>query len=365
MLAECFKNGINLGGWLSQYDCLEASPGTEQEMEHHLDTYMTQEDMKRIAGWGFDHVRLPIDYRLFDEREAGRRYREKAIACMDKCAEWCGKYHLNLVIDLHDAEGNIYGKMDAPMPLLTEEKLQQKFIGFWEWMAHHFLGVQTPVLLFELLNEVSDGSGYLWNRLYRRTVERIRGIDAKRGILIGSNGQNSPFRLKELELLEDAGVLYNFHFYDPQVFTHQRASFSEEMTAYDRVVHYPDDISDFTGFLQRNRQFLPKYAHVAMEARVDRERMKALLKDAFDFRRYSGRELYCGEFGVIDSARDADAVSWIGDCARLLEEQRIGHCLWNYKALNFGLLDEKGRAVSQERLEGVLQALGGTDRVCG
>lgn len=346
MLADCFKNGINLGGWLSQYDCLSSIPQTEKEMERHLSTYITEKDIAQIAGWGFDHVRLPVDYKLFEGPQE-----EKTFRYIEQCLEWCRKFQLNAVIDLHNAEGNVYGKMDAPMPLLTEEKLQQKFIGLWEKIAIRFRGIQTPVLLFELLNEVSDGSGYLWNRLYRRTVEHIRQIDGERGILIGSNEQNSPFRLKELELLAEENIIYNFHFYDPQVFTHQRAAFSEEMTAFDRVVHYPGEIFEFTDFLQENRQYIPKYVHVAMENRVDRERMTALLKDAFDFKAYSGRELYCGEFGVIDCADDADAARWLCDCMELLEEKGIGHCLWNYKALNFGLVDETGEAVSEYRIE--------------
>lgn len=348
MLADCFKNGINLGGWLSQYDCLSNIPQTEEEMERHLSTYITEKDMARIAGWGFDHVRLPVDYKLFDDA-----HEEKTFHYMEKCVEWCGRHRLNMVIDLHNAEGNVYGKMDAPMPLLTEEELQQKFIGLWEKITLRFQGVQSPTLLFELLNEVSDGSGYLWNRLCRRTVENIREIDKERGILIGSNEQNSPFHLKELEQLAEENIIYNFHFYDPQVFTHQRAFFSEEMAAFDRIVHYPGEIPGFTDFLQENRQYISKYAHVAMENRVDRERMAALLKDVFDFKTYSGRELYCGEFGVIDCAEDADAVRWLCDCMELLEERGIGHCLWNYKALNFGLVDETGEAVSEYRIDGI------------
>lgn len=351
MLADYFKNGINLGGWLSQCDCLPAAPETADEMSRHLETYITEDDIAQIAGWGFDHVRVPVDYKLLEDA-----YGEQTYRCMDRCVEWCGKHRMNMVIDLHNAEGNVYGNMDTPMPLLQEERLQEKYINLWENIAVHFRGISAPVLLFELLNEVSDGSGYLWNRLYRRTVERIRVIDKDRGILIGSNEQNSPFRLKELELLDDENIIYNFHFYDPQVFTHQRADFSEEMKAYDQVVHYPGEIAGFTDFLQHNRQYIPKYAHVAMEDQVSKERMGILLKDAFDFRRYSGYELYCGEFGVIDCADDQDAVRWIRDCMELFEEHGIGHCLWNYKALNFGLLDARGNVMSQERIEGIIRS---------
>lgn len=48
-------------------------------------------------------------------------------------------------------------------------------------------------------------------------------------ILVGSSGKNSVVYLKELELIEDPLVCYNFHYDEPQVFTHQQAGFSEEM----------------------------------------------------------------------------------------------------------------------------------------
>ena len=45
-----FKKGVNLGGWLSQ------GPLDKE----HLDTFITEKDIARIASWGLDHVRLPI-----------------------------------------------------------------------------------------------------------------------------------------------------------------------------------------------------------------------------------------------------------------------------------------------------------------
>ena len=46
-----YKNGVNLGGWLSQ--C-----GYEKE---HIAGFITEADIDRIASWGCDHVRLPFD----------------------------------------------------------------------------------------------------------------------------------------------------------------------------------------------------------------------------------------------------------------------------------------------------------------
>lgn len=339
MLYEQFGNGINIGGWLAQYDCFNPSPKNREELEAHLQSFIKEENIAQIASWGLDHIRLPIDYRVLTETEESLIDCKTAFEYLDKCLDWCEKYHLNVILDLHHAEGNIYGMMDKPMPLLAEEGLRQKFIGIWEMLAEHFKKRKTPVLMFELLNEVSDGSGYLWNELYKATINAIRTIDKDRYILVGSNEQNSPFRLKELELLEDENVFYNFHFYDPQVFTHQQAHFSEEMTAFHRKIHYPDSISDFTEFLLENREYIPKYAHVAMEKEVSKDTMKILLKDALDFVRYSGKQLYCGEFGVINAADAADAAAWLLDVRQLLDENKIGHAIWNYKELDFGFVD--------------------------
>ena len=44
-----YMHGIDIGGWLSQCDY----------SKEHLDNFITEEDIKRIKGWGCDHVRVP------------------------------------------------------------------------------------------------------------------------------------------------------------------------------------------------------------------------------------------------------------------------------------------------------------------
>ena len=46
-----FEKGINLGGWLSQWDL------TDRE---HLETFITEQDIQDIRAMGADHVRLPV-----------------------------------------------------------------------------------------------------------------------------------------------------------------------------------------------------------------------------------------------------------------------------------------------------------------
>lgn len=364
MISQIFRNGINLGGWLSQYEYLASQPLTDINLKIHFDSFITEKDIEQISAWGFDHVRLPVSgYLLYDQ--TSRKLNERPLAYIKKCIGWCQAHHLNIILDLHDFRGNVYGAMDTPMPLLTETALQEHFLAVWSALSEHLKGCGNQdnsndskdgiVIAFELLNEVSDASHYLWNRLYKSAINVIRKIDSTRLILVGSNYQNSVTYLNQLDLIDDPAVFYNFHYYEPQVFTHQKAHFSEEMKDYNRTVTYPDDISGFRKYLKSHPEYLMKYQLVADENKNDRKLMEKLLKNAVDFVKFTGCSLYCGEYGVIDSAPSPEAVKWTRDLLFILDENHIGHALWNYKALDFGLLDLDGNIVSEEFLHFIIE----------
>ena len=51
------ERGINLGGYLSQ--CVHST--------EHYDAFIQEEDIRKIASMGFDHVRLAIDYEVLED----------------------------------------------------------------------------------------------------------------------------------------------------------------------------------------------------------------------------------------------------------------------------------------------------------
>ena len=53
------KKGVNLGGWMSQCDYSEG----------RLNGFITEEDIKKIASWWMDHVRLPVDYNVIQNED--------------------------------------------------------------------------------------------------------------------------------------------------------------------------------------------------------------------------------------------------------------------------------------------------------
>ena len=76
---EGFQHGINLGGWLSQ--CVHT--------REHYDSFIGEEDIRRIASWGLDHVRVPVDYELIETQEGDLI--EKGYAYLETCIQWCRK----------------------------------------------------------------------------------------------------------------------------------------------------------------------------------------------------------------------------------------------------------------------------------
>jgi hypothetical protein len=87
------ERGINLGGYLSQ--CVHST--------EHYDAFIQEEDIRKIASMGFDHVRLAIDYEVLED-EYGRT-REEGFAYVTRVVKWCKRQGLNIVLDLHKAYG--------------------------------------------------------------------------------------------------------------------------------------------------------------------------------------------------------------------------------------------------------------------
>ena len=85
------NRGINIGGYLSQ--CVHS--------QDHYRNFIGEEDIKRIAEWGFDHIRLPIDYEVLETDEGKKK--PESYAFVSRAVLLCQKNHLNIVLDLHKA----------------------------------------------------------------------------------------------------------------------------------------------------------------------------------------------------------------------------------------------------------------------
>ena len=204
-----FEHGINLGGWLSQCD------NTKETYDH----FITRDDIREIAEWGLDHVRIPVDYELLETADG--EYKEEGFLYIDRAVEWCADAGLNIILDLHKTFGFSFDFLVKEEGFFENESYQERFCRLWEQLASRY-GNKPDNIAFELLNEVTDKEYCeTWNSIAEKCVARIRKIAPEVRILIGGYYNNCIDAIKDLDMPYDDNIVYNFHFYEPIVFTHQ------------------------------------------------------------------------------------------------------------------------------------------------
>lgn len=321
------EHGINLGGWLSQC-CHEVG---------HYETFIMEDDLKQIADWGMDHVRIPVDYEVL-ETEAGEPI-EKGYGYLRQVLDWCVTYNLNAIIDLHKAYGYDFNDAgdEEKNNLFASETLQKRFIDLWIRIVKELSSYDN--VAFELLNEVVEQeNATAWNQLIKDTVTAIRTVNTNAPIIYGGIQWNSVKTLKLLDIPEDKNVIFTFHFYEPLLFTHQKAYWVKGMDS-EEDIFYPESMEYYC----EKSRILGYQGEVVTKAEtktMGKEFIREMIQEAIDAAKNAGVGLYCGEFGVIDQAPIADTMRWFNDVHEVFAENHIGGAVWSYKKMDFGLIDE-------------------------
>jgi hypothetical protein len=340
-----FVSGVNLGGWLSQY----------AQFDHeHFQTFITEADIRRIASWGLDHVRLPVDYPLLESDDAPGVPNERGYAYIDACIEWCANAGLALVLDVHEAPGftfrnDLEVETAARNVLFHDAATQARFVELWREIVRRYHRAPVPII-FELLNEVTLPENGLWNELIERTVAAIREISPDAVVMIGGTHNNAVSGLEGLIEIDDPNVVYTFHTYDPLLFTHQNAYWAAAPREWGGAPHYPGYLEGLGEFLDAHPEHNAEHRRY-VDWHMDREMLAEILAPALEFAERTGHHLYCGEFGVADWVDPASRRAWLADFLGLLREHGIGFALWSYKAMDFGLVNASGEVVDPEYLE--------------
>lgn len=317
-----YEKGVNLGGWLSQ-----SSYETK-----HLDTFIVEEDIKQLATWGIDHLRLPIDYEVIERiEELGTA---EGLKYIDRCIQWCQKYHLNLILDLHKVPGFSFNTV-SENELFENKELQYRYLKIWDVLAKLY-GKFHEFVAFELLNEIVEKDSTRWNKLASETIRVIRQYTEKTYIVVGGIQWNSVHTLDQLNLPLDPYIVYNFHFYEPFLFTHQQAPWVELMPK--EVREYPGELEEYRSVSERINAFASGLYHPGIKV-LGKEYMAALIKMAVQAAAAVDVYLYCGEYGVIYTAPSESIVRWYQDIHAVFETYQIGRAAWTYKAMDFGISD--------------------------
>lgn len=242
--SKLFIVGTNLGNWLNpegyMFDfrktncewminnmiCELAGPDFAREFwQAFKDNYITEADIAFIKQTGANTIRLPFNYKLFTlEDYMGKNDANEGFRMMDKTIEWCRKYGLHLILDMHDCPGgqtgdNIDNGHGYPW-LFESAASQQLFCDIWKTIASRYK--DEPVILgYELMNEpiattfskeLQAELNKKLEPLYKKVTKVIREVDNNHIILLGGaqwNGNFEPFS----DWKFDNKIMYTCHRY--------------------------------------------------------------------------------------------------------------------------------------------------------
>ena len=335
-----YRRGVNIGGWLSQ--CIHTY--------EHYDRFVSEADFKNISSWGLDHVRIPVDYNLIEDENGN--YIERGFGYITKAIEWCKNSGLNMILDIHKTYGFSFDKGERESGFFENPSSQERFIKMWENLAERYGNIGENVA-FELLNEVTDQAFITtWNDIVKRCIIRIRKIAPKVKILVGSYWNNHVSAVKDLDPPYDENIIYNFHCYEPLIFTHQGAGWIDVMPRDFRMnfkktyKEYKDLCRPISEYWARDF-FVPTKEDDVIESTYFEKMFESAIKAAQE----RDVALYCGEYGVIDLATPEDTLEWYKTINPIFEKYGIGRAAWSYKSMNFGLCEDRLAGIRSELLK--------------
>jgi endoglucanase len=326
---ERLSRGINLPYWFWY------PPQTIEEIE----AYYTVADLEFIREQGFTFVRMPIDLTfVMDENSQDLLWIEH-VALVDRAIQKIMAADLAVIVDLHstsptDADNaNYSGALEDPA-------FFQTFKAFWRSFATYLSAFDPNYVILEPMNEpVFEADPSAWVPLQVELVDTVRKAAPEHTIIATGALWSNIDTLLQLEPLDDPNIIYNFHFYDPFVFTHQGAEWSSDDVKPLRNVPYPSspeaiESAELTYEDALARQRLEEYGAASFNA----ETMADLIRPVAEWAEAHGVPVICGEFGTYKLYAPADArAQWVNDVRTTLESFGIGWSMWEYDG-SFGMV---------------------------
>lgn len=237
---EILLRGTNLGNWLNpegymfRFDkvnsfrlideVLKELAGADNVREFwksFRDNYVTHEDIKYLKSLGFNHLRIPFNFKYFVVEDHPDIFLDEGFRRLDDVIKWCEDENIYVILDLHAAPGgqtgdNIDDSWGYPY-LFENETAKHTTIKLWKKIAERYSDKKI-ILGYDLLNEPI--AHYFENKnvlnlelepLYKRIVDAIREVDPNHIIFLGGAQWNTNFDVFGPPF--DNNLAYTFHKY--------------------------------------------------------------------------------------------------------------------------------------------------------
>jgi hypothetical protein len=308
--------GINLSHWFAQ------APRYEHD---HFQSYITVEDVRLIKSMGCAHVRFTLNpLLLLNEHDPATLHNENQ-AYVDAALDMILEQDLAVIVDLHPED-------DFKLRLRDSDEAVAKFATFWQAFAKHLSARDGEQVFLEVLNEPVMRDAARWASIQTQLLAAMREGAPNHTLIATAHKWSSLTELLMLEPVVDRNVVYNFHCYDPHIFTHQGATWSMEYLPHLEYLPYPSSPQALDPILanvdnEQARQATREYGAQCW----DTTKIDAWIGQAAAWGKQHNMHLTCNEFGVYRrKSKPEHRNAWLRDVRTSLEQHNIGWTMWDY-----------------------------------
>lgn len=285
-----------------------------------------ESDFDMLKGWGFDFVRLPMDYRAWTKSPG--EYIEAQLKEIDEAVKWGRAKGVHVNICMHRAPGYCVNppaeKLDLWADGMDGDLARQQFAEQWQMFAERYRGLPSSQVSFDLVNEPGDIPVEKYVRAVSAAVIAIRQADPNRLVIAdGLYWGNHP--VPELAPLK---IAQSTRGYAPMQISHYKASWMHGSDTWPA----PDWPLTTSGGMDR--------------AKLQREQIDPWRKLAA-----MGVGIHVGEWGAFNKTPHDVALAWMRDQLSLWKTAGWGWSLWNLRGA-FGVLDSDRADVVYEDFQG-------------
>jgi hypothetical protein len=299
--------------------------GYRRFFDRFFEVFFDEPDAHYLASLGLNCVRLPFNYRHFEDDDQPFVMKEAGFRLLDRAIEQCARHGLYTVLDLHALPGcqNQHWHSDNPThwaQFWTHRHFQDRVVHLWEALAERYR--DNPwVAGYNPINEPADPSGELIAPFYRRLETAIRAVDKHHVLFLDGNRYSLDFHM----------------FGDPLP--------NCVYTAHDYAL---------AGFVDGGG-----YPGTTRGQYVDRDAVENAFLARTEYMRRTGTPIWIGEFGPVYTgvaAADDQRYQLLRDQLDLYREHSAGWSLWTYKDIGLqGLVYTPPDAPYRTQIASVLQ----------
>ncbi len=333
-LPAVLKKGVNLSNWFNDY----SDPG-------QYSTRFTATQFQQIKTLGFTNVRIPVGATILFNINQPSQLNASNLQKLDAGVKAAIDAGLGVTLNLHP------WKNDTDSLLANDATMVSKVAAYWKAMAAYFKKYPADKLFFEVLNEPHATAAGLttkpktwWNSVQEELAKAIRQETSDHFIIVGGEGWNSIEGLTALPVYNIPRLIYNFHFYDPFLFTHQGATWVNWLPAIEgRNIPYPSSPASVAPLItQTNIQELKDALNWYGSQRYNIDSLERWVNKAVSWAKQNKVLLLCNEFGSYKPfAPRQSRLNYIKDVRTVMERLKIGWAMWEYDE-GFGVIDYTG-----------------------